>query len=454
MPGLFGIYELGRRSMQTQQAALQVAGHNIANAATPGYHRQRVEMTPSLVEMTAVGALGTGVRIETIRRVEDRFLELSLQRETPLLSRYAARAAVLGEAETAFGEPTEGGMQARLEGFYDAWDDLASSPEDHGARESVVRQASALADSIRSTRGKLDDRRRAISGEIRTVVDDANRLLRELEDVNRGILAAGARGAALGDLADRRDVLVGTLGELIGAEATIDDDDTATVRLGGRTLLQAEIRGELAWDDGPVQAPSFGGRSIDAGETEGRLGGLLEARDVDLAESIRRLDEFAARLAADVNALHEGGVDANGAPGQAFFELLGVGDDGVANAAAVLRVRGALLQEPSKVAAGRSGKPGDNELALDVAALRARREGASALLEALVVDLGGRSREAADLAHGQSIVVDAVFAQRESISGVSLDEEGANLLRFQRSYQASAQLISIADELAQTVLSL
>lgn len=454
MPGLFGIYELGRRSMAAQQAAIQVAGHNLANAATPGYHRQRVETTPSLVEMTAVGALGTGVRVDTIRRIEDRFLELSLQRETPLHSQYAARSAILSEAELAFGEPTDGGMQTRLESFYDAWDDLASSPEDRGARESVVRQGSALADVIRTTRGRLDDRRRSISGEIRAVVDDANRALADLEQVNRAIMAASARGASLGDLADRRDLLVGTLGELVGAQASVADDDTATVRIGGRTILQSEIRGVIEWDDGPAQTAMVGGRSLDAGELAGRIGGLLEARDVDLTDSIRRLDEFAARLASDVNTAHAGGVDANGAPAGVFFELLALGEDGMENAGAVLRVSGALLQDPSRVAAGRNGAAGDNSLALDMAALRARRDGPGALLEALVVDVGGRAREAADLAEGQSIVVDAIFAQRESVSGVSLDEEGANLLRFQRSYQASAQLISIADELAQTILSL
>lgn len=454
MPGLFGIFEVGRRSMQASQVALQIAGHNLANAATPGYHRQRVENVASLPEMTMVGALGTGVRVDTIRRIEDRFLELSLQREMPLQARYAARAAITSEAEMAFGEPTDSGMQARLEDFYTSWDDLASSPEDDGARESVVRTASSLADTIRTTRARLDERRRSISGEMRTVIDDANRILADLESVNGDIQAAGARGAVLGDLADRRDLLVGTLADLVGAQATLDDDGTAMVRMGGRVLLQAEIRGEITWDDGPAQAPSYAGRALDGGDVDGRLGGLLEARDEDLSASIRRLDEFAVRLANDVNELHSGGIDANGSPAGAFFVLTSVGRDGVTDAAAVLRVDASLLNDSSLVAAGRNGAPGDNSLALDLAALRSRREGPGSLLSALLVDVGGRAREAADLSRGQDIVVDAISAQRESVSGVSLDEEGANLLRFQRIYQASAQLVSIADELAQTVLSL
>jgi flagellar hook-associated protein 1 FlgK len=106
------------------------------------------------------------------------------------------------------------------------------------------------------------------------------------------------------------------------------------------------------------------------------------------------------------------------------------------------------------VAAGRGSAAGDNALALEMAELRSRREGPASLLSALVVDVGSRARESADLARGQEIVVDSIRAQRESVVGVSLDEEGADLLRFQRSYQAAAQLISIADEMAQTVLAL
>jgi flagellar hook-associated protein 1 FlgK len=144
VPGLFGIFELGRHSLLAQQIAIQTAGHNVANAATPGYHRQRVEMVPGLPELTAFGALGSGVRIDTIRRVEDRFLELAVHREVPLQSRFMARAEILAEAELAFGEPSEGGMQSMMEQFFDSWDDLASTPEDLGARESVVRSAATL----------------------------------------------------------------------------------------------------------------------------------------------------------------------------------------------------------------------------------------------------------------------------------------------------------------------
>lgn len=454
MPGLFSIFDLGRRSMQVQQAALQVTGNNIANAATPGFHRQRVETMPSLTEITSVGALGTGVQLDTIRRVEDRFLEMSLQREIPLQSRYMARSQVMSEAELVFGEPTENGVQHRLEEFFTSWDDLASHPEDLGSRESVIRQAVALADVLRTTRGRLDERRNSLTGEIRRVVDDANRALQELQTVNRGIQAAGARGATVGDLVDRRDMLLESLGDLVGATATLDDDGTATVHMGGRVLAQAEMSAEITWSEDASESPMFGDQKLSAEDAEGRLAGLLQARDEDLRELVERLDTFAARLVDDVNRIHSEGVDGEGDVAAPFFLLEGVGSDGVSNAAFAILVNPALVDDPQKIAAGRAGTSGDNGIALDVAALRAKRDGPGALLEALIVDAGARAEEAEDLARGQSVVVDSIRAQRESVSGVSLDEEAANLLRFQRSYQASAQLISIADEMLQTVLQL
>jgi flagellar hook-associated protein 1 FlgK len=137
-----------------------------------------------------------------------------------------------------------------------------------------------------------------------------------------------------------------------------------------------------------------------------------------------------------------------------MFELPGIEHDGVTGAAAVIRVTAELERDSNRVAAGRSSSPGDNTVALDIAALRNSATGAAGLLNSLVVDLGARAREAEDLARGQQIIVDSFRAQRQAVSGVSLDEEAAQMLMFQRSYQAAAQLLTIADEMAATILSL
>jgi flagellar hook-associated protein 1 len=453
MPGLFGIYGLASQSLLSFQSAISVTGHNVANSGTAGFHRQRVDLRSGMPEFTSVGTLGTGVRVQNIQRIEDRFIEAAVQREVPLLARFSTRADALAQSELAFGEPSGSGLTSMLDGFFSGWDDLASSPEDPAARESVVRLGVSLAASVAQARERLSDQQASVSGEIARVVDEANGLVTELEKLNGNILASTRNGTVPADMEDRRDQIVEKLGDLVGATGQVDGNGTATVRLGGRVLVQLEASQPISYDPSRSDAPTIEGRAFQPGEIDGRVGGLLQVRDEDLATAIRRLDEFATRLAGDVNDIHSQGKDLHGRETEPFFVLAGVGRDGVTNAAAGLRVNSRIQDDSTRVAAGRDGTDADNVVALDIAALRSDRTGASGMLQSLVVDMGSRARESQDLAAGQSMIVDSFIAQRESISGVSLDEEAANLLRYQRSYEAAARIMTAVDEMTQTLLA-
>lgn len=453
MPGLFGIYGLASRALTSFQTAISVVGHNVANAGTPGFHRQRVDLRAGAPEYIAAGTLGTGVTVHNVQRVEDRFIEFAVQREVPLLSRYTARADALSRSQLAFGEPSDQGITAQLDEFFSGWDDLASNPEDQAARESVVRLGMTLAGSVQEARSRLTDQQDSISGEITRSVDEANRAIHELEGLNRSILSATRNGVPPADLEDRRDQLTETLGDLTGATIQVESDGTATVRLGGRVLVQREAAQSLEYDPSRSQVPTLDGRELGAPELDGKIGGLLQVRDGDLADVVRRLDEFAARLAGDVNDLHVQGQDPTGGAALPFFVMVGLARDGVTGAAARLEVNPALLADSSRVVAGSDGSAADNGIALDIAALRAERSGAADMLHALVVDTASRARESEDLATGQGVIVQSFQAQRESVSGVSLDEEASALLQYQRSYQAAARVMTVVDEMTQTILS-
>ncbi|MBZ0270096.1 flagellar hook-associated protein FlgK, partial [bacterium] len=304
MPGLFGIYGLASQSLLSFQNAISVTGHNVANSGTPGFHRQRVDLRAGMPELTSVGTLGTGVRVHTVQRVEDRFIEMAIQREVPLLARFSARADSLAQSELAFGEPSGVGLTSQLDEFYSGWDDLASSPEDPAARESVVRLGVSLAASVRQARERLSDQQASVTGEIARVVDEANRLATELEKLNGNILASTRNGAVPSDMEDRRDQIVETLGDLVGATGQVDGNGTATVRLGGRVLVQLAASTSISFDPSRSDVPTIEGRAFQPGEIDGRVGGLLQVRDEDLATAIHRLDEFATRLAGNVNDIH------------------------------------------------------------------------------------------------------------------------------------------------------
>lgn len=453
MPGLFGIYELSKRSLLAYQTAMHTAGHNVANAGVEGFHRQRVELGATPPAQDYLHQVGTGIGVDAIRRIEDRFLERGILRELPVLSAHSARADALAQAETLLGEPSDGGLTTLLDQFYDGWDDLASHPEDGTVRSSVVRLASSVADAVRSSRSRLDSQLAEVGGEIRAALDDFNRMVGELAEVNRRILTTNAGGAFVADLEDRRDRLVGTLAELGGTTSSIAEDGTATVWLAERVVVQREIVTAVEFEPGTGRPLTIEGRVVEAAGLGGRIGGLFAVRDDDLADAVRRLDQFAARLAEDVNAIHRTGVDERGRAAGAFFVLDGAGP-GTEGAAQRLRVADAIVSDSSRVAAGRGAAPAENGVALDIAALRNDPKGASGMLQNLIVELGGRSREAQDLVEAQSFVVQAFQAQRESVSGVSLDEEAAHLLQFQRAYEAAARVLAAADEMARTILSL
>jgi flagellar hook-associated protein 1 FlgK len=445
---------LATRSLLSYQTAINTTGHNVANAGTEGYHRQRVDLRPNPPERTVFGALGTGVRIDSVQRVEDRFIEYAIQREIPILSRYESRADQLSRSELAFGEPSDAGLTALLDEFFDGWDDLASNPEDPGARESVVRLAVSLTDAIQNARSRIADQQAAITGEIARTVDEANRVTRELQLLNRTILVSQRDGNIPPDLEDRRDALVEELAELVGASAMVEENGTATVRIGGRVYLQQETMAEIYFDPAFNDQPSLYGRELSLGEMDGRIEGLIRVRDEDLAAIIRRLDEFAFELAENVNAIHAQGVDPFGDPTVPFFVIETAEELGVTRAAGSIAVHPALLADSARVVTGTTGASADNSIALDIAALRNEPAGVVSMLRSMVVDVGSRARESENQARAQGVVVDAFRAQRESISGVSLDEEAANLMRFQRSYQAAAQIITMVDELTETILSM
>jgi flagellar hook-associated protein 1 FlgK len=437
---------------------MSTVGHNVANAATPGFRRQRVDLQATPPVRDLFGAIGTGVTLNNVQRVEDRFLEMAVRREIPVLAGFTARADLLAQAESAFGEPSEGGLTTLLDDFYGAWDDLASSPEDAAVRGTVVQTGATLVDAVRASRARLEHQAASVDGEIGRALDDANRVLTDLAAVNQAILTAERQGRIPPDLEDRRDLLLDAAAEIVGATSQVNDDGTATVWVAERVVLQRgeTLRLSFETENGSAERRlRIEGRELRPEEVDGRIGGLVRTRDEDLRGAIRRLDELAARLVRDVNAIHREGRDRNGRPAGDFFVMDDiVGNDGVDRAAEAVRVAGPLLDDASRVAAGRSGEPGDGTLALDLAALRNDPAGVSGMLQDLVVDVGSRSREAMDVLEGQQLVVDSFLAQREAVSGVSLDEEAANLMRFQRSYEAAARVLTTADDMVRTILEL
>ena len=454
MAGLFDSLTMAARSLQTQQYGMNVTGQNIGNVNTPGYTRRVVDLAP--VPPTA----GGGVEVEGVRAVRDTLLERRLLQQVPLGARDAALADALAIVEIALGAPGEG-IDADLDRFFNAFSELAQNPTSAVARREVQVAAQSLATSFNETADRLESSRRDADARIRGAVDEINALTARIAEINAALPNARINGSAL-TLEDQQAQLVRRLSELADVNVLGREDGGVDVTIGsGRPLVIAANVYTL----GTTPTPPSGyatltseGSPITSEITGGTLGGLLQARDTTIPGYLTTLDTLAFQTAASVNGLHTAGFDLAGAAGGSFFSY-STAPLGSAGAARALRVDPAIVADNGLIAAASVAISGDNGTARAITALRHQRvlDGNTATLSDgwgdLVYRVGSDTQAAADSRDTHDAITREVDAMRDQVSGVSLDEEALNLLKFQRAYEANARFFTAVDDMLVTLLN-
>ena len=427
IPTLQGL-QTALSGLLANQAAIDITGHNIANANTPGYSRQEAVMQtnrPLAIAasspLTGRGAqLGTGVSVSTYVRVRDTYLDAQYRGESTALGAASTRHSVLEQAQGAFDEPSSSALSAQLSTFWSAWGALANSPSNEAARESVVSAGGQLAGTLNqlsaqlsTISGQASQQYAALTGAGGEVRDDAN----QVASLNRQIKAAEQAGQTPNDLLDSRDKLLDKLSGLARVSVAENADGTDTLSFGGASEPLVE-GSTVSWPQ--TLTPAAGGR----------LGALLELTSPTgaLAGYQSALDSVASALAASVNALQ---------PTTPFF---------TGTTAATI----AVAVTPAQVQVSSTGAAGGNDLAQGIAALRGGT--ADQRYAALVERVGSDVRSAQDNETTAQAVVSVIGNQRQSVSGVSLDQEMANLVNFQHGYQASARVLTTMDQMLETLI--
>jgi len=448
----FSAIELLRRALASHQRALDVVGHNVANVNTPGFTRQEVVLAsvPPPGSLSRFGApllSGGGVRVASLRQARDVFLDRQLRQARQGSAEWRARADFWSQVEAVFPEPSDVGFGELLARFWNAWQEVSLNPESLAARTSLVQQAQVLADALRQAAQRLDQVRRHLDAVATGHVERVNQIARELASVNVQIARLEVSGQAALDLRDHREQLLAELEEL--ADVTYSEADTGEllVYLQGRELVGPGGRStEIAVALGPGGLHTF---TWPDGEglvvRRGALSAVVGERDTQVPELQGRLDRVAQSLIEQVNDLHDDGYDLDGNPGGPFFQ----GTD-----ARTIRV---AFQDPRRVAAagswGGDGEPGNGDVARRIAQLR----GSDAIdgeYRTLVAEVGVRSQEARRQVAYQELLADQVRLRREATSGVSLDEEMTNMIRFQHAYDAAARMVRTVDEMVRTLLDM
>ena len=443
------LLNIARTSLLSHRAALEIIGQNTANVETPGYVRQRPILSP-LPD-------GGGVEVTDVHRLTDELLLAQKRYQSGWLGQDAATSAALDQVEHIFTDVLDGGMASRIEEMFDAWADLGLSPTSAAAREQVIQRAELAAGSISERWQGLNDLRFEIDQRLGTMVEQANRLAYQIDEANRQLVSVGSPSAA-NDIMSQRDVLVDELSEMCGAEVIRQENGVVDVVIGGLRIVELGAVSELRLVPDPSQPGmhliALGGITL-GGELRGEMAGRLRARDDLMPDYMVRLDQLAQTLADEVNSLHTAGFDLAGNPGEDFFEY-----DAAAPGAS-LKVRDAIQADNSLIAASADATAnGDGTNALAIDDLRNSRmlvSGTTTLAEFagdIVAEVGIDGAAARTRLDGRQTLVDNLREAHASRTGVSLDEEALELVRYQQAYGASAKLLSVAIDLMDQIMQL
>ena len=453
MPSLESIMQNSLSAMFAAQAGLTTVSRNIANANTPGYSRQQAVLSSRRPLVLTFGSIGQGVEVANIRRIQDEFLLANLRKQTSRSASYSMTDSTLYEIETILGSVDNDHLGDALNSFFSAWSDLANPPQDPGLKTFVLSQAQSLVADFHAINQSLDDVATGIELAVQAEIAGLNDRLAQVAALNKQVMAAEIGGPEANDLRDRRDTLITEIAAIAEVTVLERDDGSKDLILAGRTMVtrqsyqQLTTRYERDGDD--YRMTVLTGNTLREIElSEGRLEGLLTARDVHLRETRDQLDEIARLLIDSVNDLHSQGSsgDTRGLP---FF----VGDS-----IGTIDVAEAIKLDPSLIAYSRSGLPGDNDIALAIAALGEQGlggpgdPGINKVYRDVIIDLAGKRSSYEFLVDNQRNVVASVEAKIASVSGVSMDEEGANMVRYQTTYNAAAKVIATVQELYDTLL--
>lgn len=330
MQSTFSGIEIGKKSLISHQLGLSTIGHNLSNASTEGYSRQRVQMgavdpiyRPQLNRAETAGQIGQGVQVQSVQRVRDQLLEGRIVAQANGEGYWEARDKYLLMVEQVYNEPTDSSLRADMDRFWEGWQELSIHPEQMATRSAVLERGRSVIEGIQVRYQQLDRIRTMLDDDIRGTVTQVNEQLREIAELNREIVKVEAAGDNPNDLLDRRDLLVERLSGLIDITVDNRDPDEFSVHTAGLHVVQGGIARPFRIEPNPQNEGlsnvvwDFSGE--DAHFRGGKLAGLVELRDQDVRQEIQNLDNMAMNFIDLVNEVHSTGVGLNGESGNEFF---------------------------------------------------------------------------------------------------------------------------------------
>ena len=451
--------EMAKQALFAQQSALYTTGHNISNANTKGYSRQRVNFESaspfpvgSRNRPEIPGQLGTGVQAGSVERVRDQFLDTQFRGENSKAGYWEAKSAALSRMENLMNETSDNGLAKSMDLFWNSLQDLATNPTNSGARSVVVQRGIALADTFNYLSTSLDSIRDDLQSELDHTVGVANSLMNQINEINKQVKQIETHGYLANDLYDERDRLIDELSGIVDIKVETSDGQP-TIKLvsgtqditlvDGKNLEYYEL--EVDYDNTKINV--IGEESpINTSSSTGSLNALLHAYDQDYPDMVKSLDHMAEALVEKFNEVH-------GDDPTPFFN-----PDSLT--AGTIEVNEDIIKDPDKIAASLDEDADDGEKALKLAGvfdktidINGKETSIKEFYESTIGDLGVQAQEANRMTDNTYILRSQVDSQRQSVSSVSLDEEMTNMIKFQHAYNAAARSMTAMDELLDKIIN-
>lgn len=446
------------QSLLVHQTALAVAAQNIANAQNPDYSRQVAKIKasipvpePSLSDGMAWGQLGTGVMISEISRQYDALLVTALRMSSGKVAHQRTLLGGLERLNTLLSEPTESSLNSLLADFFEAWRDLASNPENVGNRAIVLERAKLVLNRFQNLKNQLGQEKILVRLQFETEIEQLNGWLEHVARLNEQIVAAKTAGLQPNDLMDERDAVLKQIAERIGIQVFEQPNGSVVVAASGHELVNASnfrsIKVVMSGDGIPTAVFSDTEDILPLGE--GILAALREFAQQVIQTVYNQLKSLLDNLVRAINELHQTGYGLDGSTGEPFFVSVN----------GEWQVNPVLLDDPRKLAASATGSAGNGDIAASIAELAEKPLsglGGQSVLGAyrnLVGTIAARTQGKQNAYEAFSEVHRFLQNRRDMLSGVSLDEELVDIMRFQQAYIAAARVIQAVDNLVNELLN-
>ncbi|MGI5901747.1 MAG: flagellar hook-associated protein FlgK [Desulfitobacteriia bacterium] len=524
----FGL-NIASRALSTNQAGLDVTGHNIANANTKGYTRQLPNIQTGVpLTLPALGremTLGTGSIMDNVIRARDNYIDRQFRWETSKYEYWAGREESLNMVEGVLNEPTEYSLHNDLDKFWSSWSELAKNPQNMGARAVVKERALTLVGTLNHISKQINDLRKDLDANTEVIVRQINTIAQQIKELNTQIKRAEVGRDNPNDLKDQRDALVDELSKLVPVRVVESQDpnfddrvvgiyqvfigdntDPANALVNDQTVrLLEDPPPAVSLGEDEVRLPVWADskyidgdgnekwEELDLGNEMGKLKANLDIRIEYLKNFNIQIDNLAKGIAAAVNALHLKGQSVEGTGDLNFFVngTLDPADPDLAQGitAANIALNKEIFDNPNKIATGARFdsegniidpvEVGDGSVAIAISSLSQGWDGLKSFLKidefsdtvlkelkdlgaasfgdyygGIVSKMGVEVQQSKRMAQGQDVLVSHMGNLRESFSGVSLDEEMANLIKFQKSYSAAARIVTTIDSMLERILAM